>query len=240
MLKVIVTIFCLGMTHSALAALIPVTFSGSLNRITYSDCLTYGSYGSCTSWRHDHQQKSSFFDGQEFSLGQKFSGQFSFDSKASFTLSNDGYQAVYANSLNNFGVNVSNRDIPNKNLPTSMDGSVSVVNDRYGRDSFFVEQWFNSKDWFATSYINLIDFTGKIYNDFKLPTTFNLEDYTVGSFHIGFLRKSDGDQLHVYGNIDNVQIQEVGAPNVAHLIGLGFIIFLLRKTVRSKFQSSSV
>lgn len=229
MLKILVSIMTIGVAQSALAGLIPLDFSGSLNRVSYSDCLTYSSNGSCDSWSHSYPTSSSFFEGNEFSVGNYFSGSFVYDSDATYSLSSDGFQAVHLDAIGEYTLEINGYNLPSSTLPFAGNGSLSIVNDRNGYDSFFVSQWFSGTDWFSSTYISLGDSSGQIYNSFDIPEQINLNDFSYASFHISFLRRSDGDQLHLYGNVENLQLATVSDPSSLFLFGAGYLILFLRK-----------
>lgn len=229
MLKILISIISIGVAQNALAGLIPVDFSGSLNRVTYSDCLTYKSNGSCDSWSHSYPTNSSFFEGNEFAIGNSFSGSFIYNSDASYSLSSDGFQAVHLGAVSDYNLQVNGYNLPSSTLPLAGNGSLSIVNDRNGYDSFFVSQWFSGTDWFSSTYISLGDNTGQIYDSFDIPEEIDLNDFSYASFHISFLRRSDGDQLHLYGNVEDLQLVQVSEPSSLFLLGIGCVGLLLRK-----------
>ena len=229
MLKLLVSIISIGVAQSAFAGFIPADFSGSLNRVTYSDCLTYKSSGSCDSWSHSSPTSSSFFEGNEFAIGNSFSGSFVYNSDASYSLSNDGFQAVHLGAVSDYSLQVNGYNLPSSTLPLAGNGSLSIVNDRNGYDSFFVSQWFSGTDWFSSTYISLGDNTGQIYDNFDIPEEIDLNDFSYASFHISFLRRSDGDQLHLYGNVEDLQLVQVTEPSSLFLLGVGCVGLLLRK-----------
>lgn len=229
MLRILVSIMSIVGAQSALAGLIPLDFSGSLNRVTHSDCLTYRSNGSCDSWSHNYPTSSSFFEGNEFAVGDSFSGRFVYDSDATYALSSDGFQALYLGAISEYNLEFNGDNLPSSTLPAAGNGSLSIVNDRNGYDSFFVSQWFSGTDWFSSTYISLGDNTGQIYDNFDIPEQIDLNDFSYASFHISFLRRSDGDQLHLYGNVADLQVAAVSEPSSLFLFGAGFLGLFLRK-----------
>jgi hypothetical protein len=229
MLKILASIISIGVAQSALAGLIPLDFSGSLNRVSYSDCLTYHSNGSCDSWSHSYPTSSSFFEGNEFAVGNSFSGSFVYDSDATYSLSIDGFQAVHLGAISEYALQINGYNLPSYTLPLARNGSLSIVNDRNGYDSFFVSQWFSGTDWFSSTYISLGDNTGQIYDSFDIPEEIDLNDFSYASFHISFLRRSDGDQLHLYGNVEDLQLATVSEPSSLFLFGAGCLGLFLRK-----------
>lgn len=237
MLKTLVAIMSIGVAQSALAGLIPLDFSGSLNRVTYSDCLTYLSNGSCDSWSHSYPTSSSFFEGNEFAVGNSFSGSFVYDSDATYSLSNDGFQAVHLGAISEYYLEINGYNLPSSTLPLAGNGSLSIVNDRNGYDSFFVSQWFSGTDWFSSTYISLGDNTGQIYDSFEIPEKIDLNDFSYASFHISFLRRSDGDQLHLYGNVVDLQVAAVSEPSSLFLFWAGCLgLFLRKNRIRASRQ----
>ena len=198
--------------NDANASLITYEYSGEISRATYSECQTYSTSGSCNSWNHEYPTSSNFFDSNILSIGDNFAGIFSYDHTKSYNLSSDGFQAVYLNAISNYQFEIGNVNFPSSALPVSRSGSLSIVNDRRNYDSFFVSQSLSGNDWFASTYISFQDNTGKVYDNFDIPVELDLNDFTSQTFHIGFLRRTDGDQLHLYGNISEFKKIEVPEP----------------------------
>lgn len=206
------------------ASLITYEYSGEISRATYSECQTYSSSGSCNSWNHEYPTSSNFFDSNILSIGDNFAGIFSYDKTKTYILSSDGFQAVYLNAISNYQFEIGNVNF-SSTLPVSRSGSLSIVNNRRNYDSFFVSQSLSGNDWFASTYISFQDNTGKVYDNFDIPIELDLNEFTSRTFQIGFLRRTDGDQLHLYGNIS--ELKKIEVPEPASLIIFMFAFFLI-------------
>lgn len=233
----LIILFALQCFSTARAALITYEFSGQLNRAFYADCQTYSSGSNCNSWLNTYPSTSSFFNGEDISLGDRFSGQFTYDTTASYWLSSDGYQAVYLGAVPSYQLEVNGLLFPSLVLPMAFSGSLSIVDGRNGRDSFFISQSLSGGDWFASTYISLQDRSGLVYNSFDIPNSVNLSDFGYRSFHMAFLRRSDGDQLHLYGDVTDLVRADVPEPNSLLLFLTSLFLVLARPTGKRKPSS---
>lgn len=224
----LIILFALQCISTAKAALITYEFSGQLNRATSADCQTYSSSGRCNSWIHSYPSTSNFFNGEDISLGDHFSGQFTYDTSASYSLSSDGFQAVYLGAVPNYQLEVNGILFPSLVLPVAGTGNLSIVDGRRGSDSFFLSQWLSGADWFATTYISLQDRSGLIYNSFDVPDSVSLSDFSYRGFYISFLRRSDGDQLRFYGDVSNLERVSVPEPSALLLFLTSLFLVLIR------------
>ncbi|SFF83611.1 PEP-CTERM sorting domain-containing protein [Neptunomonas qingdaonensis] len=231
--------FALQCFSTAKASLITYEFSGLLTFAGYYDCQTYSSVGGCSSSVNSYPSTSDFFNGEAVSLGDHFSGQFTYDTSASYRLSSDGFQAVYLDAITNYQLKINGLILPSSLLSLSGNGSLSIVDDRNGADLFFLNQWFTSADWFATSYINLHDVSGVIYNGFAIPNSVNLNDFSYNRFQIGFLRRSNGDQLQLLGNVTYLVRASVPEPGSLLLFLTSLFILLIRSAgIKKRFVGS--
>ena len=200
----------------------------------HADCQTLSNQGSCTSWTNTQLSESNFFNGELVSLGQSLSGHYVYDSESPISgFSNDGAQAVHLNAVHLIGVKVGNIALPSQQLPQAGTGSYSVVDNRGNYDSFFIQGFFSQGDWFASSTLDFQDSTGKVFNGFTVPETLQLDAFTNTNYQLTFLRRSDGDQLHVFGKLTSVQFaQAVPEPETLTLAICG-VLFLYRQRPRT-------
>ena len=198
------------------------SYSGYLSSMFYADCLTYNSYGSCNSWDFEYPSNSSFFEGVNFFIGDTFSGRFTYDTEAILSgISSDGSQAIYLNAITDYSFSMGEYDIADNNIPKTT-GSVSIVNNRGNYDSFFTSQSFSSPDWFSSIIVDLQDNTGLVYDNFSIPEILNMDDFSFTNFDMAFLRKADGDQLHLNGRLTELTVTApVPEPSTLLLLIVG-------------------
>jgi len=232
-------IILIGMLFSinANATMISYAYEGSIESMFYSHCNAYNNNGSCNSWDIDNLTSSSFYQEIGFSVGTSFTGQFTYDTDAALSgMSSDGAQAVYLNAITDYSFSMGAYHAPSTDLPKSTFGSASVVNDRNGKvDSFFTKQTFSSDDWFSSITADFQDHTAQVYDEFSLPENLNLNDFSSPYFHMAFLRKSDGDQLHLKGKISALSPVSLPEPNTLWLL-LGAILVLMFKQHQRVFE----
>ncbi len=219
------------------ADIITYGFTGTVDRIAYSDCISYRDSGSCDDWDITNPDVSSFYEGREFNLNTTYSGQFSFNTNEDYSLSQDGFQAVYLDAIVGYSISIGGNTFPDSVLPLASEGSLSIVDGRNGVDSFFVSQWLSGIDWFASTYISLQDRTNQVYDDFTMPNRVDLTDFQYAGFHFGFLRRSDGDQLHLNGSLTSLNFisdssTSVNAPTSISLFFIALLCLLYKKSVR--------
>ncbi|MFN4267025.1 MAG: hypothetical protein ACK4F8_14905 [Aquabacterium sp.] len=221
-------------TLPASAKLIDINFDAQLTSMFYADCQALSNQGNCTSWANTQLSGSNFFNGELVSIGQTLSGHYVYDTESPISgFSNDGTQAVHLNAVPLIGVNVGNIDLPSQQLSQAGIGSYSVVDNRGNYDSFFIQGFFSQGDWFVSSTLDFQDPTGKVFNGFAVPETLQLGAFTNNNYQLSFLRRSDGDQLHVFGKLTSVQFaQAVPEPETFTLAIFG-ILFLYRQRRRT-------
>ena len=206
------------------AAEIALSYSGHITSLVYGDCQSYASWGGCDSWSNNPINTTNAVGGFFISEGDAFNGGFTYNTDAPMSLSSDGYQAVHLNAVSSSILNLGELSLPNEILPSSNNNSFSIVNGRYGYDSFFVKSIFASTEWFASVNLHLQDSTGQVFSDFVVPTALNFADFNANIFRIGFVRYSDGDQIQAYGTLSKVAIpSEIPEPAIVGLLGLGLL-----------------
>ena len=218
----------------ASAQLVDVRFEADLKSMYYADCQAYSSYGGCNSWTNTQLASSDFLAGQTVEVGQRIYGHYTYNSDSPLSgISEDGAQAVHLNAVPDAGVSVGQISLPVDWLNQTNTGSFSVVNNRGTNDSFFLQSFFSQGDWFAISTLDLQDSTGNAFNDFTVPTSLNVNDFNSSLYSLAFVRRSDGDQLQISGQLRSVQfISAVPEPSSYLLASLGFAMLFCRKGLR--------
>lgn len=210
---------------------VPVTvaYSGVVSRLMYANCVSFNA-GSCSAWDFTSPLSSDFADGRNVEVGNTFAGGFAYESAAPLTaMSSDGFQAVHLNSVHDAHFQSNELALPTAALPSAGLGSFSVVNNRPIAssvfDSFYVNSVFSGGGWFASVEFHLQDSTGAAWSSFDVPLSLDFSSFNGNVFYVAFLRRSDGDQLHVHGDLTSVAFSSpVGVPEPASitllLIGL--------------------
>jgi len=216
------------------ATTVKASFSGSITRMFYATCTSFQG-GNCSAWNDSDVASSNFYDGHDLRLGQVFSGALTYESATPLSgISDDGHQAVYLGGLTSYELESGSLYLPATDAPRAGYGSFSVINDRNSLDSFYMSQWFSGPEFFATSDIDLFDNTGTVYSDFSVPTSFDLSHFDTLYYHLSFLRRSDGDQLHVYGNLSDFHAFAISVPepSTMYIFLAGILVTLLMATRR--------
>ena len=214
----------MGMASLVNATPVNINYQGEINRINYSEHIG-------SSYIHTDLTESYFYDEHRISIGDNFSGNFSYDPNASLTgISSDGASGIYLDAVSNFSFSAETFSLPSATLPTAnIGGDVLVQNNGgfNGWDTFYVSNWFSGSSWFATITLDLMDKDGTVYTDFSIPTDFELDEFETLYFHMSFLRKEDGDQLHLYGDLSdfsiNTPIEPVPEPTTMLLFSTGLV-----------------
>jgi len=226
-LKHIFFTLLLSISSNASAVLMKFNFSGTLDKIRQSDCI------SC------ELASSDFYQGSEFSIGDSFKGNFQYETNSSYSLSDDGFQATHLRAVTEHAFSIEENNFPSMSLQSESSGHLSIINDRvsiWKSDSYFVTHLYRGTDWFMHTFVSLADNSGSIYNSFDIPTTFDTTDFSSMIFHVGFLRKSDSLQLHLDGNITNISVQPVPVPGSVWFFGSAIIgiIGIYKKPIKNK------
>lgn len=221
---------------SSWATAVKASFTGSITRMFYATCTSFQD-GSCSAWDNSDVASSTFYGGHDLAVGRTFSGVLAYEITTPLSgMPGDGRQAVYLDGVTSYELESGSMHLPVTEMPRAGNGSFSVINDRRGFDSFHVSQWFSGPEFFATSAIDLFDNTGTVYSDFSVPASFDLSNFDTLFYHLSFLRRSDGDQLHVYGDLSNFHASVIGVPepNTAYIFFEGGMLVLVLAACRRR------
>lgn len=210
---------------SAHAAPVQVSFSGTVSRIWYADCLDPSGSGSCSSWDNTNVDVQETFTGSSIGIGDRFFGSYVYESDAPYVLSQDGFQAVHLLSVSQFQLSINDFRLPNALTPL-VSGSYSTVNDRNGIDSFYATASYSLASLFASVDFHLLDTRGLLLDDFSVPTALRLRDFDYTALNFAMLRRTDGDQIHYNGSIDTLstRLMEVNEPASHSLMVAGLLL----------------
>lgn len=186
---------------------IELNYSGSVTELVYADCQSLSAFGSCNSWSFASLSETNFLNGLSISVGDEFIGQFIYDTSAPRTaISNDGYQAIHLNGVTSSSLQIGDISLPATWLPYTKSGSYSIINDRNGYDAFYLQGIYSGTDWFTSTNLSLQDSSGTVYSGFDVPHSIDYSRFNANIFNLGFLRRSDGDQVQLYGSLNSAVI----------------------------------
>tara|TARA_Y100000814_G_scaffold233420_1_gene177245 strand:- start:827 stop:1582 length:756 start_codon:yes stop_codon:yes gene_type:complete len=221
------------------AAIINVNFEGTIDRLLEAECTEYTS--SCNDWDFEYVSSSNFYNNNLISTNDIFSGLAVIDTSGDYSLSSDGYQAIYSDATQSANINVSGLSFPNATEDTSSIGdSVSIVDNRSGRDLLNVSTWFSGTDYFASFGLYLHDTDGSVFSDLSIPAALDFSMFEALNLSLNFVHRPTGDQLHIDADITNISYEEqttssvepssVGEPPLLfHILFFGLIIFALKE-----------
>jgi len=217
------------------ATQVTLSYGGMITSGFYADCEAHDAGGSCTAWDNHDIAGTDFLYGQQVNVGDAFTGSFTYDPRTPLTaMSDDGRSAVYLGGVLGSELITGELRLP-ASLPRSGNGDVLVQNDGLnGYDSFYLSNAFSDAAFFATVTLDLMDSSGSVFDSFAVPVHAKLADFTAPYFHIALLRKSDGDQVHLYGQATWITVPEPSSLWLM-LVGLFGVGFALRshRRVRS-------
>lgn len=236
MLKASAALLLSTTVMTGVAAPITVEYTGVISRLWTADCVAQTN-GNCTGWTNTDVSSSDFVDGRNVAVGSSFAGRFTYESTAPVTaISSDGSNAMHFNSVSGVYFQTGALSLPSTLLPFYQ-GNFSVVNNRalYSApiDSFYVSSWFSEGDWFASLNLSLIDNTAAVFNTLDVPKTLNFGDYDADIFSLGFVRRSDSDQLQLEGSLTSMRMFSVPEPSSGALL-LATVGVLLGSTYRKR------
>jgi len=216
------------------AALISYDYSGNVSSMLYADCTGYRSSGSCNSWDHSNITDSSAYNDILFSVGDLFSGQFTYDTDSTLSgISSGGAQGVYLSGIAEYAFSINEFSTPSTDLPPASH-IVSVVNNRGSLDMFATTQTYLSTDWSVQIRTYFLDNTGAVFDSFDMPDYLNLNDYSYALMGLTFLRRSDGDQLRLTGIVTELNPVSVPEPSTFLLmLSSLFVILFSRRRIFS-------
>jgi len=221
-------LFCAGCAN---AAPITLSYSGTISQAFYADCQAYDAGGGCTAWDDHDISSTDFLYGQQVRVGDFFAGSFTYDPQTALSgMSADGHSAVYLGGVLGSQLIAGALRLP-ASLPRSDNGAVLIEdNGLHGYDSFYLSDWLSDAKFFASVTLDLMDSSGSIFDSFAMPTHAALADFTAPYFEVGLLRRSDGDQVHLYGDISHlttlVTVPEPGNLSLffVGLLGIGLAL----------------
>ena len=201
-----------------------VTFNGIVGEVRYADCSSYSSSGSCQGWNNTQIQTTDFFPGTTITLGEAFSGTFTYDSDASGYLSSDGYQTSYLWATSASSFSTPNFALPRGSLDATA-GHVSISDGRSGADGFRVSHDYTNSNFFIEVSTFNYDPTGKAFSSHALPVSMDGSTFASNRMSLVFLRSSDRDQVWVTGSIASFNLSPIAEPSTASLSALGLLAF---------------
>ena len=213
----------------------PITFqfTGSVDEVEKLTFLELGVYDIVP------VNSSAWFPGSVFSVGESFSGTFTYETTASGTLSQDGLRTVHSSALIAFSVAFDDYSVvlgtggePFWGVP-----SVSVVNDRVlgggsPLDLFQPNAALLTGGWFNHLVPSLIDNSGSVFQDMSLPLNLSLGDFSFSNLGVVFLEQASQDQLHITGQLSTLDLVPIPEPNTATLLALGITGLAARQRPR--------
>jgi hypothetical protein len=217
------------------AALIDLTFSGNINSIRQATCTeldTSGPSPRCRAWTSEYLSNTRFYDNSLIELGDLFSGTSVLDTSQSPALSSDGYQATYLRATLSSELNIGSISLPNFHTPnSSIGGSVSVVDGRFGTDLLNVSKWYSGVEYFASFDLYLHDRDDIAFSNFEIPEVIDLNLFEVMNLDIAFVHRPSRNQLHIDANMNSFTYSKrptkVSEPinTPIFILGIGFILF---------------
>lgn len=233
--EVLLALSILSTPLTSMGAMVDVQFTGSTSSITYSQCTNLLN-GNCRAWNHTYPSSVQFYGPTQMGVGDAFGGSLRYDSTTPLSgISSDGSQATHLYGVTDFNFNIGSLTLPDLDLEKSGLGHFAIINNRGTTDSFYLTQWLSGQDWFSTVSISLFDWGGTAYSDFTVPIIFNLDQFDSLYFSVAFLRRSDGDQVHLSGFLTSFDssVSSVPEPSGLLLLATG-LLFLAEKRVRSR------
>ena len=204
------------------ATIIDLNITGTITRLTYSDCQTYGAGGSCTSWTFTDIPYSTFVSGKNIAAGNVFTLSLQYDTASPLnSITPDGFQAIYFSSVGNQYFSAGEISLPGSGMPNVNKGSISIVDGRSGVDYLGINSVFGGARVSASMNIGLQDRTGAVFTNFSIPASFRLAAFTETGMSIGFIRDSDKDILNVDGTFATLTTTAVPEPSSMLLILFG-------------------
>lgn len=190
--------------HTASAGPISYSYNGSITSMRYAECTSYKDSGSCSHWDNTDLASSTAYKDTLFSIGDQFSGSYTYNTATEMILSEDGYQGTYLSALSGTDFEIGNFSEPRAGF-LHESSSASIVDGRSGHDLFSTKKNYLFADWFVTIGTTLIDNTGSVFSDLELPESLSLDDFSsYRKMSLVFLRRSDGDQLRLEGLITDL------------------------------------
>ncbi|GAB5381480.1 MAG: hypothetical protein Alis3KO_34000 [Aliiglaciecola sp.] len=231
----------LAIVPNASANIIKLEYAGYVERMFFADCTNLVN-GNCNQWDNTDINTSDFFAGNVVNDNDMANGSFLYNTNLDYSLSSDGFQAIYRDGVSDYALQLGSTFLPNSTLIRSPFGdSLSIVNNRgsgsFLFDSFFAQTLFSQGDWFASSYVSLSNRFGTLFDGFDIPNTLSFDDLTSASFRIGFLYRPTGDQLQISGSITELSFSpafKVSEPPTVMLY-LVMLALLYRFSAVSKF-----
>jgi hypothetical protein len=234
MLRKIVILSGLLFSISANAGLVTYDYSGTISSLYEAECIQASS-GGCNGYDIKHSDSSNMYPDYMFSVGDTFSGSFTYDTQATLSgISSDGYQAIYLDGVISQIFTLGSYSAPSAELADGVDGSLSIVDGRYGTDVFQTGSYYSSSDWFSGATISLQDNTDSIYNDMSIPNALDFNGFHYKGFSLFFLQRSNNDQLQLRGNITSLVKAPIDVPEPSSIWLFGLALLSIGNILRVK------
>ena len=188
----------------------------------------------------NHYVSSSTFAGKNMSVGDSVIGNLSFDTDAPLS-------QYYQPPIPQFGTYTLYTNYgPGQNINFSVGSSGTTYSSSAKADDYTLIQvandatTFSGSDIFSlsnsagydsvmlqTATLNLFDNTAKAFNSSAIPTNLSLSSFQYTNLDGGWLRQSDGNQLHLQANLNTLTPLSSPVPELngqlAWLLGLASI-----------------
>lgn len=166
-------------------------------------------------WETTVVDTSTFLPGSTLTRSNGLRLTFSYDPTTPLGVTaGEGSHAIYTNALADLTLSSDGFSLSGA-LPQSVSrSSLGVVNDYFtnGTDSLSFYQSFNSREWFASTFIEFSDASGQLLSGLDIPTALNLEQFSKSYARFGLVNKRTRDQFQLIGTVSFAQPVQVQVP----------------------------